>query len=262
MSELENKVVLVTGATRGIGEGIAQVLAREGARVVVSSIELERAHELATTLPGGAARHLGLRLDVTSEHDRAAAVAAVVGHYGRLDGLVNNAGINFVKPFEQTTMADWRKVMDFDLDSVFDLCQRAIGQFLRQPQPGGSIVNISTVHTLATIAGASAYAAAKGAINMLSKGLATEFSHRNVRVNCVAPGLVKTEIWKQIVEDFGGDEDACLAYWKKNIPLGNLITPQDIGEVVSFVLSDRARAMSGSVIYVDGGMTSQLVANR
>ncbi len=260
--ELKDKVILVTGATRGIGEAIVHVLAREGAHVVASSIEAQRATELAATLPGGEKRHLGLELDVTDEAQRARAFDLIQGRFGRLDGLVNNAGANFSKPFTETTLGQWRRLFDINLDSVFDLSRRAIDLFLAQAPQGGSIVNVSSVHTLATLPGAAPYAATKGAMNMLTKGLATEFSSRNIRVNAVAPGLVKTEVWKSIVDDFGGDEEACLCYWRKNIPAGDIIAPEAIAEVVSFALSDRARAMSGSILYVDGGMTSQLIATR
>jgi glucose 1-dehydrogenase len=258
MGELTDKVILVTGATRGIGLGISQVLAREGARVVVSSIEREQSREVVASLPGKDAVHLPLYLDVTHSEDRQSAFGAILERYGRLDGLVNNAGIYFGKPFMDTSAEDWRQVMAMDLDAVYDLCQRAIGLFLEQG--GGAIVNITSVHTLATVAGAAPYAAAKAAIMMLSRGLAVEFSAKNIRVNCVAPGLVKTEIWKRIVAEFGQGEQAYLDYWKKNIPIQRIIQPEEIAEVVSFALSDRASALSGATLYVDGGMTSQLIA--
>lgn len=257
--ELENKVILVTGATRGIGRGIVDVLAREGANVIVSSIELELANKIIDILPGGKDRHLAMHLDVTMAEERAQAVKMIIERFGGLDGLVNNAGINFVKPFIETTFYEWRKVLEMDLDSVFDLCHLAIKQFLIQGH--GAIVNITSTHTTATIPGSAPYAAAKGAVNMFSKGLAVEFAKKNIRVNCVAPGLVKTEIWKQIVEDFGGNEEECLKFWMKNIPIERIMDPKEIGEVVSFLLSKRASGMNGSIVYVDGGMTSQLIAN-
>lgn len=261
MPELQDKVVLVTGASRGIGRGIAQVLAREGARVVVSSIEEDVASEVAATLPGGAARHAAVLCDVADAGQRAGAIDFAVARFGRLDGLVNNAGINFVKPFTQTTPDDWRRVMSIDLDSVYDLSRLAIARFLQQGH-GGAIVSVTSVHTVATYPGSAPYAAAKAAINLLSKGLATEFARHDIRVNCVAPGLVRTEIWRDLVASFGGDEAACLAYWRRNIPLGRIIEPEEIGEAVSFLLSSRARAMGGAVVYVDGGLTSQLIAAR
>ncbi len=258
MGELQDKVILVTGASRGIGRATCQVLAREGAKVVVSSIEPDEVKKVAVSLPGGVdERHLPLYLDVSSPTDRETGVAAALEHYGRLDGLVNNAGINFVKPFVDTSPDDWRHVMSVDLDSVYDLSHKAITQFLKQG--GGSIVNVTSVHTKATYAGSAPYAAAKGAINMFAKGLAVEFSAQNIRVNCVAPGVVQTEIWNDMVADYGSEE-ALREHWNKNVPMERIIQPQEIGELVSFLLSDRASAISGSVVYADGGLTSQLIS--
>ncbi|MDZ4697391.1 MAG: SDR family oxidoreductase [Deltaproteobacteria bacterium] len=261
MAELAEKVIIVTGATRGIGLGTAQVLAREGARVVVTSIEGDRCQEIAAALPGGLERHGGVRMDVSDDDERAQGISYALKRFGRINGLVNNAGVNFDKPFLETSLSDWRRLMSINLESVFDLSRRVIAEFVRQGE-GGAIVNITSVHTLATYAGSAPYAAAKSAINMFTKGLANEFASQNIRVNCVAPGLVRTEIWNDTVASFGGDEAACMDYWKKNIPLGRIIESEEIGESVSFLLSDRARAIGGAVLYVDGGLTGQLIASR
>lgn len=261
MGEVKDKVFLVTGASRGIGRGIIEVLAREGAKVVVSSIEKDYTDTLIGELDGGADKHLSLYLDVTDFQSRVDGVKAVIDHYGRIDGIVNNAGINFVKAFKDTTWEDWNKVINMDLSAVFHLCQMVIEQLMIQGE-GGSIVNISTNHTKATLPMSSPYAAAKGGINMFTKGIAIEYAKHGIRANCVAPGLIKTEIWKEIVADFGGDEEACLNYWKQNIPSGRIMDPKEIGEVVSFVMSDRSSGMVGSIVYVDGGTSSQLIAQR
>ena len=261
MKELENKVILVTGASRGIGRGIVDVLVREGAKVIVSSIESEFTDEIVASLPGASSEHMSLYLDVTDFDSREAAIKAVIARYGRIDGLVNNAGINFVKTFAETTWEDWQKVINMDLSAVFHLCQLTIEQIMKQGH-GGSIVNISTNHTIATLPMSAPYAAAKGGLNMFTKGIAIEYAKHGIRANCVAPGLVRTEMWKDIVADFGGDEQACMKYWKQNIPSGRIMDPSEIGEVVSFVLSDRSSGMVGSIVYVDGGTSSQLIAQR
>lgn len=259
MGELKNKVILITGASRGIGLGIAKVCAREGAKVVVSSPNLENCKKVVKMLPGGEMVHCSLSLDVTLEQDLENGIAIILERYGKIDGLVNNAGIDFGKPLMETSTTDWNKVMDINLNSVFSLCQLIIPHFLKQGS--GSIVNISSVHTHATYAGSGPYAATKGALNMLTKSFACEFGKHNIKVNCVAPGLVKTSIWEDLVKDFDGTEEECLDYWKKNIPSRKIIEPEEIGELVSFLLSERASCMNGSVIYADGGLTSQLIAS-
>ena len=261
MGEVKDKVIIVTGSSRGIGKAIVGVLAREGAKVVVSSIEIDLTDSIVEILEGGKDRHLSLYLDVTDYKSREDGIQAVLKRYGRIDGIVNNAGINFVKDFKDTTWEDWNKVLTMDLSAVFHLCKMVIEQMMKQGD-GGSIVNISTNHTKATLPGSAPYAAAKGGINMFTKGIAIEYAKHGIRANCVAPGLIKTEMWKDIVADFGGDEEACLKYWKQNIPSGRIMEPKEIAEVVSFVMSDRSSGMVGSIIYVDGGTSSQLIAQR
>ncbi len=256
--EVQDKVILVTGATRGIGQASCEVLAREGAQVVVSSIEADRVETVVVDLPGGRDKHLPLGLDVSREEDIHQAFDAIQKRYARLDGLVNNAGVLIDKMFMETTRADWDRLMEVDMNSIFVLSQKAIDLFLQQG--GGAIVNITSIHTQATLGGAAPYAAAKGGIAMFTKGLAVEFGDKNIRVNCVAPGLVKTEMWKVVCAPYK-DEKTCLDHWTKNIPLKRIIQPEEIAETVCFMLSDRASAITGTTLYVDGGILSQLTAS-
>lgn len=256
--EVQDKVILVTGATRGIGQASCEVLAREGAQVVVSSIEADRVDTVVAGLPGGPDRHLPLALDVSRDQDIKNAFDAIQKRYSRLDGLVNNAGVLIDKVFMDTTRADWDRLMEVDMNSIFVLSQKAIDLFLKQG--GGAIVNITSIHTQATLAGAAPYAAAKGGIAMFTKGLAVEFGDKNIRVNCVAPGLVKTEMWKVVCAPYK-DEKTCLDHWTKNIPMKRIIQPEEVAEAVSFMLSDRAGAINGTTLYVDGGILSQLTAS-
>lgn len=257
-AELQDKVILVTGASRGIGKAIAQVCAREGAKVIVSSNEENATEAVAAALPGEEGRHSALFLDVTRDTNRRRAFDFIMEKYGRLDGLVNNAGIDFSEPFLETTPAEWQRVMEVDFNAVLELCQLAIALF--KELGGGKIVNISSVHTHATYIGAGPYAAAKGAVRMLTKSLTCEFAKDNIQINCVAPGITRTDIWQAHVEQHGS-EAAALAYWSKNIPAGKIVEPEQVGEVVSFLLSDRADSINGTTIYIDDGLTSQLIAS-
>ena len=256
--ELKDKVVLITGATRGIGKSIAEVCAREGAKVIVTGIEVEEGKAVVDQLEGGSKKHFWHFLDVTHHRDRIKVFDFIHREIGRLDGLVNNAGLDFSKAFLDTSWDEWRKILAVDLDAVFALSQLAIEWY--KAHGGGKIVNISSIHTKATYAGSGPYAAAKGAINMFTKSLCCEFAKDNIQVNAIAPGLVNTDIWQAHI-DMHGSEEKALNYWKKNIPSGKVIAPREVGEMASFLLSDRCPNMNGSIIYLDGGLTSQVIAS-
>jgi NAD(P)-dependent dehydrogenase (short-subunit alcohol dehydrogenase family) len=254
---LKDKVAIVTGASDGIGVGIADVFAEEGARVVCAArraIEGEAAAE-AIRQRGGSATFVAC--DVSQEQQVQVLVRRTMELFGRIDILVNNAGVNFVKPFEELTSADWDRVIGVDLRGTF-LCIRAcIGQFLRQGS--GSVVNIATVHTAACLSGAAPYDAAKWGMVGLTKSLAVEYAARGIRFNCLSPGLIDTQIWTDIRAG-AEDLDACLDHWRANIPLGRVGTVGEIGRVAAFLASDEASYITGANLFADGGMTSQLVS--
>ena len=254
---LKDKVAIVTGASGGIGEGIADVFADEGATVVcVARREAEgEAVAQAIRQQGGNAAFVGC--DVSQEPQVEAMATNVINRFGRIDVLVNNAGVNFVKPFEHLTSADWDRVIGVDLRGTF-LCTRAcIEQFLRQGS--GSVVNIATVHTAACLPGAAPYDAAKWGMVGLTKSLAVEYASRGIRFNCLSPGLIDTPIWSDIragTEDL----DACLTHWRANIPAGRVGTIREMGRAAAFLASDDASYITGENLIADGGMTSQLVS--
>jgi len=165
--------------------------------------------------------------------------------------------VNFVKPFEELTSADWDRVIGVDLRGTF-LCIRAcIEQFLRQGS--GSVVNIATVHTKACLSGAAPYDAGKWGMVGLTKSLAVEYASRGIRFNCLSPGLIDTQIWTDI--QAGAENlDACLTHWRANIPMGRVGTIREIGRAAVFLASDDASYVTGANLLVDGGMTSQLVS--
>lgn len=259
MGELKNKIILVTGSSRGIGKSIAEVCAREGATIIASSRTLKANDDLIKSLPNQDLDHSALTLDVAKTEDIENAFDFILKKYGRLDGLVNNAGIDFSKPFLESTLKAWKRVMDININSVFLLSQFAIKAMLKN-ENGGAIVNISSVHTLATYSGSGPYAASKGAMKMLTKALTCEFAKKNIRINTVSPGLTRTDIWNDHIK-IHGSEEAALKHWSKNIPSGALVEPEEVGELTSFMLSDRACSINGAALYIDGGMTAQLIAS-
>ena len=252
---LRDKTILITGAAGGLGEGIARVCRREGANVVLCDIQGGRVIAVAQSL---GERAIGVRCDVRSAEDLQAFVDRAIERFGRIDGLVNNAGSNFVKPFLETTAGEWDEVLSIDLRAVFLLTQMVCLR-LREQGSGGSIVNISSVHSHAVLPGSGPYDAAKWGMVGLSKSIAVELAPDAIRVNCISPGLLNTNIWRDI-QAAAPSAEACREYWNANIPIARVIEPAEIGELAAFLLSDRSACMTGANIFADGGMTSQLIS--
>lgn len=255
--QLKNKVAIITGASSGIGVGMAEVFAEQDARVVCVARREMEGEAVAESIRQRSGQAVFIRCDISNEDEVDAMVRQVIDQFGRVDVLVNNAGVNFVKPFEELTVADWDRVIGVDLRGTF-LCIRAcIGHFLQQGS--GSVVNIATVHTKACLSGAAPYDAGKWGMVGLTKSLAVEYASRGIRFNCLSPGLIDTQIWADI-QGGAEDLDACLAHWRANIPMGRVGTIREIGHVAVFLASDKASYVTGANLLADGGMTSQLVS--
>ena len=255
MLMLENKTVIVTGSAGGLGEGIAQVCYREGANVVVADIDGGREKGVATSL---GIRALAVTCDVRNTEHLSDLIHQSISRFGKLDGLVNNAGINFVKPFLDTSAQEWDQLLSVDLRAVFLLSQLFCREVLKQ-SGSASIVNISSVHSHAVLPGSGPYDAAKWGVVGLSKSIAVELAEKGIRINCISPGLLNTQIWKDI-QAAAPNADACAVYWNANIPIARVIEPLEIGELAAFLLSDRSASITGANIFADGGMTSQLIS--
>jgi NAD(P)-dependent dehydrogenase (short-subunit alcohol dehydrogenase family) len=253
---LANKTVIITGGAQGLGKGIAAVCSREGANLVIADLRHKTAIELAESLGG---RAHAVACDVRRDQDLSALLAQTVERFGQVDGLVNNAGINFVKPFLEVAPEEWDNVLQTDLRAAFLLTQLVCRQMLTQSPARGSIVNISSVHSHAALPGAAPYDAAKWGVVGMTKSVAVEMAKSNIRVNCISPGLLNTHIWQDILKS-SPNPAACEAYWNSNIPIGRVIEPEEIGELAAFLLSDRSGCITGANIFADGGMTSQLVS--
>src|SRR6185295_7273943 len=230
---LKNKVIIVTGAASGLGAAIARGCVDAGAKVMLAdrnSAELKRS---SRKLPKG--RVLALTCDVSDLRQLRELVQATVARWGRIDGLVNNAGVNFVKPFLSTSEREWDHVVNVDLKGVFFLTQYCARQMVSQLPRGGAILQIASVHTQASVAGAGPYDAAKHGVVGFSRAVAVELASKDVRVNILSPGLCATNIWKQMLAA-APSKEACRDYWNANIPAGRLIDPAEIADAAVFLL--------------------------
>jgi NAD(P)-dependent dehydrogenase (short-subunit alcohol dehydrogenase family) len=256
---LDDRVVIVTGAARGLGLAIARGCAAAGAQVVLADREASEAEAVAAGIVAAGGAAFAVTTDVLRIDDLQRLCETTVARCGRIDGLVNNAGVNFAKPVLEVTEAEWDRVLDIDLKGAFFLTQFAARQMLAQKPAGGSIVQIASVHTLAAVAGAAPYDAAKHGMVGFSKADAVELAPHGVRVNMLSPGLCRTTIWEDLVAA-APSEKACLDYWWSQIPGGRLIEPEEIADAAVFLLSDASRAITGANLLADLGMTSLLVS--
>jgi glucose 1-dehydrogenase len=258
-SALANRVVIVTGASRGLGTAIAKGCADAGARVVLAARNAAELGMLAAQIEAAGGTALAVPTDVARLDDLRRLCDAAVARFGRIDGLVNNAGVNYVKPVLEVTEEEWDRVLDIDLKGSFFLTQFVARQMVAQRPAGGAIVQIASVHTLAAVAGAAPYDAAKHGMVGFTKAAAVELAPHGVRVNVLSPGLCRTTIWNDLIAA-APSEQACLDYWESQIPGQRLIEPEEIADATVFLLSPASRSITGANIMADLGMTSLLVS--
>jgi NAD(P)-dependent dehydrogenase (short-subunit alcohol dehydrogenase family) len=254
MKRLEGKITLVTGAASvpGLGSATAERFAQEGATVYLTDLDLAGAESVAEGIRQAGGRASALSHDVASEADWDRVIATVIERDGRLDVLVNNAGIAILRMLEAATTAEWKKVIDVNLGSVFYGTQRAVREMRRVGQ-GGSIINMSSVAGLVGVPGCTTYAATKGGVRLFTKAVAIETAREKIRVNSVHPGVIWTNMQKLAFKD-NADNAAAIA---AAIPYGAMGEPLDIANACLFLASDESRYITGSEIVVDGGMTAQ-----
>lgn len=246
-ASFENRIVIVTGAGQGIGRGVAEAYAREGAEVIVAEMNeatgAAAAEEIARN--GGKARFI--RCDVRSEAEIQRLIGNVEREFGRLHVLINNAGVSrFKSPFE-LTIDEWDDVLNTNVRSVFLASRAAAGVMKRQPE-GGAIVNISSTRSLMSEPNSEAYAASKGAIVSLSHALAVSFGPDGIRVNCVSPGWIET-----------GDYAALRDIDHRQHPAGRVGTPEDIARACLYLTHPDNTFVTGAHLVVDGGMTRKMM---
>jgi len=240
MLSLQDKVILVTGGSRGIGRAIVETLAQAGAIVAFTYRgSVEAAQSLAQAHPE---RVWPYQADVTDGARAEAIIDELVKKYGRLDGLVNNAGITQDNLLLRLTEAQWDAVLQTNLKGPFLYTKAALKPMLRQRQ--GSIVNISSIVGITGNPGQTNYAAAKAGLIAFTKSLAKEVGSRNIRVNAIAPGFIQTDMTTHLPVEA----------WQSRIALGRLGQPSEVAHVCAFLLSDLASYITGEVIVVDGGL--------
>lgn len=250
---VKDKSIIITGAAQGIGYGIAEMLAQEGAKVVISDINEAKGREAAQRLnDAGHTAHFQ-KCDVVSEDDCKALVDAAVKHFGRLDGLVNNAGWYPRATLEETTTELWEQIMRINARGPFYCCKHAVPAM--RAAGGGSIVNIGSGNGIQAIENLVAYGAAKGALLNMTRTLAAPLARDRIRVNYLIPGWVLSEGEIALHASMGTSEEALREQGKRS-PLGRQQTPQDTAYGVVYLLSDESAQMTGTVFQIDAGWSS------
>lgn len=241
----KNKTAIVTGSRRGIGKGIAIALAKEGCNIVVSDIDQKDCEEVAEEMKKLGVKALGIKCDVSNKAEVEELFKKTVKEFGKLDILINNAGIFPFVPFKEMKESDWDKVLDVNLKSVF-LCSQEAAKIIPE---GGRIITISSIASVVGFEGLVHYCASKGGIDAFTRALALELAPKKITVNAIAPGAIDTpgasvssneEVRKQTIA---------------MIPLARMGQPEDIANAVLFLASDKANYITGQIIIIDGGWT-------
>lgn len=245
MTRLNGRVAIVTGAGQGIGRGVALCLARAGARIVVNDTAPDRIAQTVAAVEEIGTQALGVQTNVTQASEVERLVQETLSRFGKIDILVNNAGVVVVKSITDQTEADWDKVLNVNLKGVFLCCHRVVQEMIKQKQ--GAIVNIASIAAFHYTVPHIPYAASKAGVVALTRDLAYEVARHGIRVNAIAPGPIETPMMSNALTPQQKEGYA------KQVPLGRLGQPHDIGNAVVFLVSDEASFITGTTLPVSGG---------
>lgn len=245
MKKLSKKTAIITGSARGIGKGIAEKFSENGANIVIVDILQEEIDKTVSQLKVSNPNVIGIKCDITQENEVENLVEKTMEQFQSIDILVNNAGITRDKLLIRMTLADWEDVIKVNLTGTF-LCTQKVSKIMMK-QRKGKILNIASVVGIMGNAGQSNYSASKGGIIAFTKSVAKELAPRNINVNAIAPGFIKTEMTDRLPDEVKEN-------YLKSIPLRNFGDTQDVAELALFLCSDNSNYITGQTIVIDGGM--------
>jgi NAD(P)-dependent dehydrogenase (short-subunit alcohol dehydrogenase family) len=258
MTRVQDKVALVTGAALGLGEASARMLAREGARVVLTDIKDDDGERAAQAIVEDGGEAIYLHHDVAEENAWERVIQATLDRFGRVDVLVNNAGVGWGGPPEEETLERWNRLMSINLNGVFLGTKHAILAMKRVPPKGGSIINLSSIEGLVGDPNLGAYNASKGGVRLYTKSVALYCARQGlgIRVNSIHPGYIWTPMVEHYLGEHGGAEEGRKALDALH-PIGHVGEPDDIAYGVLYLASDESKFVTGAELVIDGGYTAQ-----
>lgn len=243
---LKNKIAIITGGGSGIGLSCARIFCQEGAKVVIFGRRKNRLEDAVREIGGST---LAVNGDITRQEDIRKLVETTINTYGRVDILVNSAGIFTGAPLHEIKDEEWESVLDLNMTSVFKLTREVLPHMIRQNS--GSIVHISSILGLVGVPNTAAYNVSKGALNQFSRSIAVEYGVSGIRSNAICPGLIATDMTKELMDD----EDL-MREWSKSYPIGRFGQPEDVAQACLFLASEESSFITGAILPVDGGYTA------
>ena len=249
--KLRGRVAIITGAASGIGRASALTFAREGAQVTAADIDEEGGKETVARIQAEGHEAFSSRIDVTSEVEVKRMVEETIHRWGRIDILFNNAGIVLVKSLEETTEAEWDRVMSVNVKGAFLATKHVVPHMRRNG--GGAILNTGSIASFTGQVGTPVYTASKGAIALLTKSLALDFGRDRIRVNCLCPGITDTPMLREHL-GHGAEGEARIRARLSRVPLGEILKPEDVARAALYLVSDDSLGITGVLHVVDGGL--------